>query len=50
MSSPTQRLRELIEDASAGMASTDDLHNALLDLERALGLPLTTVSEDMACQ
>jgi hypothetical protein len=46
----TQRLRELIEDASAGYASTDDLHNELLNIERKLNLPLTTVSEEMACQ
>ncbi|MBG6218436.1 hypothetical protein IWX75_002919 [Arthrobacter sp. CAN_A6] len=41
----TQTLRTLIEDADAGLATTDDLHNALLDLEMALDMPVTLPSE-----
>ena len=41
----TQKLRDLIEDASAGMATTDELHNALLELETLMGWTLTTPTE-----
>lgn len=44
--SPTQKLRDLIEDRSLGFVSCEDLHNELLDLERKLGLPLTHPDED----
>lgn len=44
--SPTQRLRDLIDDSSIGQATTGDLHNALLELERELHLPLTEPDED----
>ena len=44
--SPTQPLRNLIEDSRFGHANPDDLHNALLELERALQLPLTEPEED----
>lgn len=42
----TQNLRNLIEKTRYGQASTDDLHNGLLELERALQLPLTEPEED----
>lgn len=42
----TQSLRNLIEDSRFGHASADDLHNGLLELERALKLPLTEPEED----
>lgn len=44
--SPTQKLRDLIDDAAQGLAASDDLHNALLELERELQLPLTASDED----
>lgn len=44
--SPTQKLRNLIEDSRFGQADTDDLHNALLELEREQKLPLTKPEED----
>ena len=43
---PTQPLRDLIERSKWGQGSPDDLHNALLELERALQLPLTEPEED----
>lgn len=43
---PTQSLRNLIEDSRFGQASADELHNALLELERTLELPLTESEED----
>ncbi|MET4059995.1 hypothetical protein ABIB35_001540 [Arthrobacter sp. UYP6] len=43
---PTQDLRNLIEDSRFGQASADVLHNALLELERTLKLPLTEPEED----
>lgn len=43
--SPTQALRDLIEDSRSGLADAGDLHNALLELERALKLPLTEPEE-----
>ena len=42
----TQQLRDLIEDSRFGHADADDLHNALLELERRLNLPLTEPKED----
>lgn len=41
----TQSLRDLIEDSRFGQADADDLHNALLELERKLNIPLTHPSE-----
>jgi len=41
----TQKLRDLIEDNAAGMATADELHNALLDLETLMGWTLTTPTE-----
>ena len=41
----TQKLRDLIEDSSAGMATADELHNALLELETTMGWTLTTPTE-----
>lgn len=41
----TQKLRDLIEDASCGMATPDELHNALLELETLMGWTLTTPTE-----
>lgn len=43
--SPTQELRNLIDDLRYGMAGADDLDNALLTLEARLHLPLTTAKE-----
>lgn len=43
---PTQKLRDLIEDARYGFASPEVLHNALLALEAELGLPFTTPIEE----
>ena len=43
---PTQSLRNLIEDSRSGLADAGDLHNALLELERDLHLPLTEPEED----
>lgn len=43
---PTQALRDLIEDSRSGLADAGDLHNALLELERVLQLPLTKPEED----
>jgi len=43
---PTQELRNLIEDSRYGLADSHDLHNALLKLEVALGLSLTTFIEN----
>lgn len=43
---PTQNLRNLIEGSRFGQAGADDLHNALLELERQLELPLTEPEED----
>lgn len=42
----TQQLRNLIEDSRFGQAGPDELHNALLELERTLNLPLTKPEED----
>ena len=42
----TQQLRDLIEESRFGHADADDLHNALLELERTLNLPLTEPKED----
>lgn len=42
---PTQTLRNLIEDSRFGLAGYGDLHNALLEVERHLRLPLTKPSE-----
>ena len=39
--SPTQLLRNLIEDATCGMASPADLDDALTLLEQTLGLSRT---------
>lgn len=44
--SPAQSLRNLIEDSRFGYADADDLHNALLELERHQKLPLTKPEED----
>jgi len=41
----TQKLRDLIEDNGAGMATADELHNALLELETLMGWTLTTPTE-----
>lgn len=41
----TQKLRDLIEDNAAGMATSDELHNALLELETTMGWTLTTPTE-----
>lgn len=41
----TQKLRDLIEDNSAGMATPDELHNALLELETFMGWTLTKPTE-----
>lgn len=41
----TQKLRDLIEDTSSGMATADELHNALLELETLMGWTLTTPTE-----
>lgn len=38
---PTQKLRDLIEEARYGHADDADLHHALNELEHKLGLPLT---------
>lgn len=43
--SPTQHLRNLLDLASIGAASIDDLHNELLTVEQRLGLPLTHPAE-----
>lgn len=43
--SPTQHLRNLLDLASIGATSIDDLHNELLGLEHRLGLPLTHPAE-----
>lgn len=43
---PTQELRNIISDLRCGMASADDLDNALLTLETRLHLQLTTAKED----
>lgn len=43
--SATQALRELIDDLRYGQACPDDLDNELLQLEAALGLPLTIPAE-----
>jgi len=43
---PTQKLRDLIEEARCGFASPEVLHNALLALEAELGLPFTTPTEE----
>lgn len=45
MTAPTQRLRDLIEEIRTGCSSPDDLHNELMNVERALHLPLTEPSE-----
>lgn len=42
---PTQELRDLIEDSSNGTVGLEELHNALLKLEIALGLPMTQPAE-----
>lgn len=42
---PTQKLRDLIEDNSCGMATADELHNALLELETLMGWTLTKPTE-----
>lgn len=44
---PTQKLRDLIEDTTCGMASADELHNALLELETLMGWTLTRPTEEM---
>lgn len=41
----TQKLRDLIEDNSCGMATADELHNALLELETTMGWTLTKPTE-----
>jgi hypothetical protein len=41
----TQKLRDLIEDTGCGMATADELHNALLELETTMGWTLTTPTE-----
>jgi hypothetical protein len=41
----TQKLRDLIEDSAAGMATSDELHNALLELETTMGWTLTKPTE-----
>jgi hypothetical protein len=41
----TQKLRDLIEDTTCGMATPDELHNALLELETLMGWTLTTPTE-----
>ena len=41
----TQKLRDLIEDNSCGMATADELHNALLELETLMGWTLTKPTE-----
>ena len=46
MPSPTQALRDLIEGTKWGRADADMMHNALLELERTLNLPLTEPEED----
>jgi hypothetical protein len=38
---PTRKLRDLIQDLKYGAADADDLHNALLELEVLLKLPVT---------
>lgn len=43
--SPTQTLRDLIEASACGIASPDELHNALLELETTMGWTLTTPTE-----
>lgn len=45
---PTQTLRDLIEDSACGMASADELHNALLTLETTMGWTLTKPTETEA--
>lgn len=40
--SPTQELRDLIDQMGAGLVSEHEVHNALLKLEADLGLPMTT--------
>ncbi|NMR29953.1 hypothetical protein [Crystallibacter degradans] len=40
---PTQRLRDLIDDARNGFADSEDLENALSDLEHVLSLPFTLI-------
>lgn len=42
--SPTQGLRDLIDQFDAGICSVEDVHNELLRLEAVLELPMTTVS------
>lgn len=41
----TQKLRDLIEDNACGMATADELHNALLELETLMGWTLTKPTE-----
>lgn len=41
----TQKLRDLIEDNAAGLATADELHNALLELETTMGWTLTKPTE-----
>jgi len=43
---PTQKLRDLIEDAHYGFSTPEMLHQALFALEAELGLPFTTPIEE----
>ena len=47
VSSPTQLLRDLIEDSSAGMATPQDLHDALTLLEQSLQMARTFPTADI---
>lgn len=42
---PTQKLRDLIEGNACGMATADELHNALLELETLMDWALTKPTE-----
>lgn len=44
--SATQKLRELLEDTRYGLADATMLHNALLELEIELGLPVSRASDE----
>jgi hypothetical protein len=45
VTAPTQKLRDLIEGNACAMVTADELHNALLELEAAMGWTLTKPTE-----